>query len=159
MTELTLSIRKRTNLNEILLMAQEALFKCMGADFVFTAFANRPHTSLMGRLYVGSDLTVHAGDFSVPLSRPEGLICDCFQKGRSLRTATTREQLGLTSAFDRLHIRHAILVPVVVFGQSLGLYCILKTSDPEFTDEQLSWAEAVAAHVAMSFEQSNQREQ
>ena len=155
LTDLTLSIRKRTNLKEILLVAQEALYKCMEGDFVFTAFPNPLQTNLVGRLYVGADLSVHAGDFSTPMNRADSVIGECYRKKQSLRTQATRSTLGLPFAFERLNVKYAVVVPVVVFGQSVGLYCILRVADPAFTEEQLAWAEAVAAHVAMSFEQSN----
>lgn len=156
MTELTLGIRKGANLHEILLLAQEALYKCLKPDLLFAAFVNPQQTHLVGLHYVGADLSVHARDLSVPLLRKDSLIGECFHIKQALRTNATWDRLGLPFAFERLNAKCAILAPVVVFGRPVGLFCILKVAEPAFTEEELSWTDAVAAHVAMSLEQSNQ---
>lgn len=152
MTELALCARRRTDINGVLLLAQEALYKCIQPDFLFTTFVDQATATLRGRLYVGADLAIHARDFVVDLKQREGLIPMQLRRGQAGRFQADRLRLGLPDTLRNLRVQHTLFVPIVICGKALGAYVLGRGHAQAFSDEELDWVEAVETHVALAFE-------
>jgi HD-like signal output (HDOD) protein len=152
MTELALCARRHTDINGVLLLAQEALYKCIQPDFLFTALTDHATATLRGRLYVGADLAIHARDFAIDLTKKDALIPMQLRSGKAGRLQADRARLGLPDTLKTLRVHHTMLVPIIICGKTLGAYVLGRGHDQPFTDEELDWVEAVETHVALAFE-------
>jgi HD-like signal output (HDOD) protein len=155
MTELALSARRRMDINEVLLLAQESLYKCLRPAFVFTAFVEQAQSSLIGRLYVGEDVSVRARELVLPMNKRDCAISEQMRLGQSIMFKESRDRLGLPSVLARLHGGNTIVVPIIICGKAIGAYIVGQSARYPFTDEHLSWVEAVATHVAIAFERTS----
>ena len=55
---------------------------------------------------------------------------------------------------EALKLKYALIAPVVLAGRSIGLYLLVRSEEPPFSQQEASWLEAIAAHVSMGFERS-----
>ena len=53
---------------------------------------------------------------------------------------------------QRLQVDHALLIPIVVLGNPIGLFLLGRESAAPFAQQEVTWIEAISENVAMAFE-------
>ena len=149
MQELFLLRRSRPDLNQVLMLAQEAIYNSLGAPEVFTTFIDSDSNALKGRFSVSSKSAVEAKDLLIPLGRDSSPAIRCFVEKIPFRwSAASNEKLGLPEALDsRLSLKHAIFAPLVVNDRAIGLYFIGRAEDEPFTALDEIWLAQIIEHV------------
>jgi HD-like signal output (HDOD) protein len=153
LTELALCRRRGAELNQVLMVAQEALYRCLASSEIFMAFLSQDKKVLQGRFYLGSSPHIEARDFSIPVNRTDSAIIDCLlSQAPATWQVGTKNGLGLPFApFGKMPIAHAYLVPIIVRGQAIGL-CFIGRLQGEGVDErECVWVDQVVAEVAAAF--------
>jgi HD-like signal output (HDOD) protein len=152
LAEMILGVRRGVDLNRILLTGMEALYRCVRPDAVLLAFLDKQRQNLEGRSYLGLSATFRANQFKVSLSDVHSPIVRCLQQKKMVRTST-RTELPFPWLKD-CSIDFILLAPVVVFGNSIGLCLMGRSSARPFAEQEETWGEAVAEQIAMAFERT-----
>lgn len=156
LTELALHRKRGGEINQLLMLAQEALFRCLPASEIFLAFLIKgPRPTLQGKFYVGAVTDITARDFSIPMDRSNSAIV------RSLESLSPRawhagaDGLGLPhTPFGKIPFKHAYLAPVVVNDQAIGLCFSGRLKDEAFNERECVWIDQIVEHIAVAFESS-----
>jgi HD-like signal output (HDOD) protein len=153
LTDLTMCVRRGMDINRILLTAMEGIFRCIRPTCVLVAFTNTNTHTLNGRFFLGSGITTSAETFQVSLEQDSSVMAKCLTN-RRLRSASVSHDAPIPF-LQRLNLDYLLLLPIVVQGNSIGLYIIARDTPVPFTKQEESWAEAIVEHVAMTFEAIN----
>lgn len=152
LTEIALCRRRGGELNQLLMLAQEALYRCLLDSEIFIAFLSADKKRVQGRFYVGSTLHINAQDFSVPLSKSDSAIVECLQSLSSCHWKPGAMGLGLPySPFGQIPLRCAYLSPIVVQNQALGLCFAGRRKRDGFNDRECVWIDQIVDHIAGEF--------
>jgi|GEM_PF-668805 len=148
--ELFLLRRSNSELNQMLMLAQEAIFKSFGAPDVFTAFIDQSGEQLEGRFFIGAKSSVHAHDLTLPLSRESSPLIRCFQEKRPCRWTNGDADLELPEQLGRaLKVKYAMCTPLVVNRRAIGLYFLGRTDGPAFTSRDELWLAQIVENVEL----------
>jgi hypothetical protein len=152
LTELALCRRRGGELNQLLMLAQEALFRCLLDSEIFIAFLSADKKLLKGRFYVGSTLHINAQDFSVPLNKSDSAIVECLQSLSSFHWQAGTLGLGLPySPFGQMPFRHAYMAPILVRNQVIGLCFAGRLKGDGFNERECVWIDQIVDHIADAF--------
>ena len=155
LTELIMGCRKNTDINQMLMMAQEALYKCLKSPEVFTCFFNRQKTILSGRFYVGNRLDLSAEDFFINVNHNDSPVIIALEnKVQGFWEISSNESLHLPALKRHLSLKSAIFSPVTVLGKVIGVYFVGRTNDTPFNDREKLWLEQIATYISTAFESS-----
>jgi len=149
-TELVMCQMKSSDINQVIMLAQEALFRCIPGSEVFMAFLDVPKKILIGRFYAGSNSTVQARDFRFNLIQETSPLLKCLanrQKG-SLDVKSCPE--ALPPVAQRLNLTTALYAPLIAFERVIGLYFIGRANG-KFEEREQAWFEQIVEMVGNSF--------
>ena len=146
--ELFLLRRSKPELNQMLMLAQEAIFKSFGSPEVFTAFVDPEGHLLKGRFFIGGKITVHAKDLAIPLDRNSSPIIRCFVDQSPHCWSQGDADLGLPEELTRqLMLKHALFMPLMVNHCPIGLYFLGRTEGEPFTTRDEIWLAQIVENV------------
>ena len=153
LTELALCRKRGGEINQMLMLAQEALFRCLPESEIFIAFLIKgPRPKLQGKFCVGTLTDINAQDFAVSMDQANSSIV------RSLKSLSVNEWhagpngLGLPhTPFGKIPFKHAYLVPIVVNGQAIGLCFTGRLKDNAFNERECVWIDQIVDHIAVAF--------
>ncbi|MFH0879903.1 MAG: HDOD domain-containing protein [Lentisphaerota bacterium] len=154
LSELMLSVRKRLGVNDVLMIAQESIYRCLNPICVFTAFLDKPRQFVTGRLYAGNNAFVKAADFRVAVIEKDYITIKCMESPETVQITVKGQQvLPHPELLVKLKLEYVLIAPIFVTGHAIGQYFVGRGVDKPFTSEEKLWLEAISGHVGMSFEQ------
>jgi hypothetical protein len=153
-TELMMCSRKGTDINQVLMLAQEAIFRCLPSSELFACFLNRNKTALVGRFYAGSDHTIRPDLFEVALrNRQSTIVQALLNKHSGWWHAENGDVLGIPQISDALHLQAAIYTPICVRQQPIGMYFVGRSRErPDFDEREQAWLDHITGFVATCFQ-------
>jgi HD-like signal output (HDOD) protein len=154
LTDLMITCRKDTEINQILMLAQEALYRCLIGAEVFTAFFNRTKTMMIGRFYAGKDSLVKAQDFKVSMIDNNSPIVKSIKNKEKAQWDYTETSLQLTHLQKYMHLKTAMFSPIIAKRQVIGMYFIARAAHIPFSEKEIAWFEQIVIFVGQAFENS-----
>ncbi len=153
LTELSLCRRQGGDINQILMLAQEALYRCLAGSEIFVAFLDSNKSVLIGRFYAGSSLKIKAENFRIDVKKKkDSPIVQCLAQQILLHWMSDQKPLHLPFVITKyLKLKHSVIVPIVVSGQPIGVYFIGRIGKDPFNDREQAWIELIIDHVEMGF--------
>ena len=152
LTEMALCRKRGESINQLLMLAQEALFRCFPNGEIILAFLTSDKQQLQGRFYAGNSLHIDAQDFCVPVNRSESAIIHCLQSLASVHWQAGASGLGLPyHPFGQMHFRHAYLSPIVVHSKAIGLCFAGRLQENAFSERECVWIDQIVDHIAAAF--------
>jgi GTP-sensing pleiotropic transcriptional regulator CodY len=159
MTELIMICRKKSDVNQTLMLAQEALHKCLGAPEVFTCFFNQKKTILTGRFYVGKRMDITADSFFINIHHSDSPIIRSIKEKRIREWSLSDDvSLHIPSVKKHIKLQKAVFTPILAVGKVIGLYFVGRTTDEPFNEHEKIWLEQIAMYVGMAFESSSRQD-
>jgi len=158
LTDLMIACRKNSEINQILMLAQEILYRCLIGTEVFTAFFNKEKTMMIGRFYAGKNSLVKAQDFKVGMKCMNSPIVESIKNKDTIHWNYTETTLQLPQLQKRLHFKVALFSPLIVLSKVIGMYFVARTSDIPFLEKEIAWFEQIVMLVERAFEKSQKRE-
>ncbi len=153
LTELMLNVRRGIDINNSLLIAQEALFRCVPDSEVFIAFLNRNRTQLVGRFYAGTSTKLTNQDFNIALSLRESPVIKALEvRGLSEWEQKGEDSLHLPFIKRYVTLRRAAMVPLAARGVVIGLVFVGRSEFMLFNDREKIWIEQIASLLGNCFE-------
>jgi HD-like signal output (HDOD) protein len=150
LTELALAVRKSVDINRLLLMAMEAIYRCVRPDLVLVGFVNKQSQSLEGRFILGSSSAVRPADFRVSAINKSSPVVECLLARQS---TTVLVETDLPVPFlTALKIRTVRLIPIVVMDNAVGMFVLGREGTAVYTAQEMMWIEAIASNVCTGFE-------
>lgn len=151
LTELMVSVRKGADINRILLTGLEAIYRCVRPTCALLMFLDGSKQNLQGRFYLGP-IVLRPGEIQLSIQDSGGPVSRCM---------ITKQPVHLTDAdapqirvFGPTVLATALLIPVVVLGNAVGLCLVGRDQARPFSEDERMWAEAVAGHIAVAFERN-----
>lgn len=154
LTDLMIACRKETEINQVLMLAQEALYRCLIGTEVFTAFLNKSKTIMTGRFYAGKDPLLNAENFSISMKDMNSPIVKSIKKKKTSLLNHTETAFQLPHLQKRLPFKTAMISPIITMGRAIGAYFIARTSDIPFSEKEIAWFEQIVIYVGQAFENS-----
>ena len=152
LTELGLCCKQGSELNQLLMVAQEALFRCLPESEIFMAFLSPDKKILQGRFYVGSSLHITAQDFSIEMHRTDSAVIEALRSREALTWQSGVTGLGLPyTPFGKMPFKHAYLAPIVVHNQAIGICFCGRTGGTAFGERECVWIDQIVAQVTAAF--------
>ncbi len=152
LTEMALFRKRGGEINQLLMLAQEALFRCLPGSEIFMAFLSADNQLVQGQFHVGSSLHVNAQDFSIPMDKSDSAIVQCLRSLSTDRWQPGTCGLGLPyTAFGQMPFRHAYLAPIVVRNQAIGLCFAGRVKGDGFNERECVWIDQIADNIAAAF--------
>ena len=153
LTEIELCLRGKEDLNEIFMLSQEALFRCLKSAEVFLAFQSADKEMIQGRFYAGTLANICAQDFYINARNTESSIINCFSKKLPAFWNTGDPSLGLPyHPFGRINFKQVYLSPVVVRNQSIGICFVGRIDESEFNEREIVWIDNIVAKISKAFD-------
>ena len=155
LTELVLCRKRHGDLNQVLMLAQEALFRCLLNSEIFIAFLNIKKQRIQGHSYVGTNLQMKARDFSVPIGDPGSLIVRCVRSGSPINLSHGSSGLGLPDKpFGKIPFQYVYMSPVIVKNRGVGLCFAGRMNGKGFNDRECVWVDQITEQIAAVFKSS-----
>jgi len=154
LTDMMIACRKDPEINKILMLAQEILFRCLIGTEVFTAFFDKEKTRMTGKFYAGNDSTVKAWDFKVKMEQMDSPIVESIKNMNTVLWNDTETTLRLSQLGKILRFKFAVFSPIIVFDKVVGMYFVGKTSDTPLQEKEVAWFEQIVMLVGQAFENS-----
>jgi hypothetical protein len=152
LTELMIACRKNSEINQILMLAQEALYRCLIGTEVFTAFFNKEKTMIIGRFYAGKESQVKAQDFKVSMDRVHSPIVKTIKNKETTHWNYKETTLQLPLLQKHLDFKTAIFSPIIALNKAIGIYFVARTADIPFLEKEIAWFEQIVSYVGQAFE-------
>ena len=156
LTEMLALSRRSGDVNHLLLLAQEAAFRCLRPAHVFTALLDGSQSVLRGRFHAGSGEKLAPTDFSIEMARRDNPIVQSMI-ARVVWRGETKGPNWNFSLIRELKIRHAIMAPIIAQDRSLGIQFLGRTEDAAFSKQEQTWLEAITSVVSLVFERDRHR--
>ncbi|OGV57409.1 MAG: hypothetical protein A2X49_01285 [Lentisphaerae bacterium GWF2_52_8] len=159
LTELMIASKKDVDINQVLMLAQEGLYRCLLSTEIFTSFFNISKSMLVGRFYVGKTPLVSAEDFTINVNRTDSPIIQCLSTKKPGTWYQKQESVPLHLPYlvRHMNLRGALFAPILALEQPIGIYFIARSSNDPFTDREIAWFEQIIAYVGKSFESTRKR--
>lgn len=156
LSELTLAIRDQYSFSDILMIAQEGVFRCIPCECVVILFVDRGRRFVQGRLYAGRKSGILANRCRVTL-KPARVLAAQNLEGRDpeiIEIGPGVKVLDNDSLLRELQIHQVLMAPVQAGGQPIGQFLLCRKSDePPFSADDQLWMSAITSHIGMSFAQ------
>jgi len=154
LSELMISVRNKSDVNTVLMLAQEGIFRCIRPACVIAAFVDREHDRVQGRLYAGCRVGVAAKRYSADLAETDCLAVQNLQASEVVvASAKKRRIVSDDSLLTELDIDSVLLAPIRVHDRMIGQFFLGRPSGaPSFSSDDCLWMTAIAGHVSMAFE-------
>ena len=155
LTEMELCQRDGDELNQTLMLAQEALFRCLPDSEIFIAFINAEKTGLKGRFYIGSNKRIKAQDFAVPISKSDSAIVQCLSQQKPGHWQAGDTALGLPyKHFGQMPFHCAYLSPIAIRNQPIGICFVGRLKSLEFNERECVWIDKIVDSIAKALASS-----
>ena len=152
MTEFAMERKKNAGINQVLMLAQEAMYRCLQAD-IFTVFFDSSRKALKARLYAGDNTHISSGDFQLDTAKSDSPIFECISKHKTISWNDGQKDLELPNGVSKqLNIKYALFSPIFVDGKSIGLYFASRPEGTTFSERDEIWMEQIIESVELSFE-------
>ena len=153
LTELALCRKRGGEINQLLMLAQEALFRCLPESEVFMAFLKTAQPPvLQAKFYVGTQIHINARDFSIPISKADSAIVQALQLRSPQQWTTGTLGLGLPfTPFRQTPFKHAYLAPIVARNKAIGLCFAGRLKDTTFNDRECVWIDQIVDYIGVGF--------
>ena len=153
LTELALCRKRGGEINQLLMLAQEALFRCLPDSEVFMAFVNTAQPPvLQAKFYVGTQMHINAQDFSISITKSDSAIVQALQLRSPRQWTKGPLGLGLPYApFRQMPFKHAYLAPIVARSRAIGLCFVGRLADSPFDERECVWIDQIVDHIAVGF--------
>ncbi len=155
LSELMMSVRKHYDFKDILMMAQEGIYRCIRPDCVIASFIDRDRKYLQGRLYAGKQSNVVASRCRVTLNAIQRQAALNMQSDEvTITHHPDHAILDDDRMLVELDISSVLLAPIMSGNRAIGQFLLgRKSGQAPFTPDDGLWMAAIAGHVGMSFEQ------
>ena len=158
LTDLMLARSKKNEINQILMLAQEALYRCLLGSEIFTAFLDRTKTKMTGRFYAGEDSLVKANDFVISMSNKNSPIIESIKDKRMKQMDPKETSQQVPKLRKHLRNKVSIFAPIISLNNVIGLYFIARDADKPFSEKEIAWFEQVVMYIGQAFELSKSHE-
>ncbi len=158
LSELMIATRNRSGINAVLMLAQEGIYRCMRPTCVLTAFADRRQNRLQGRLIAGEAATIEPARYQAPLDADDCLAIQNLQGSEVVLASAARQRILPDDAlFRELNLDNLLLAPIRSKDRTIGQFLLgRRTGEPPFSADDCLWMIAIAGHVAMAFEATDE---
>ena len=157
LTDLMIACRKETEINQILMLAQEGLYRCLVGTEVFTAFFNKSKTIMTGRFYAGKDPLLKAEYFTIGMKDLNSPLVASVKNKKTTILNQGETAYQLPQLQKRLSFKTAMISPIITMGNVIGAYFIARTSDAPFSEKEIAWFEQIVIYVGQAFEKSKKQ--
>lgn len=154
LTDLMIGCRKGTEINQMLMLAQEALYRCLIGTEIFTAFFNRTKTLMIGKLYAGKDSLVKAQDFNISMIHNNSPIVKSINNKETAQWNYTETSLQLIHLQKHMHSKVAMFSPIIAKRQVIGMYFIARAANIPFSEKEIAWFEQIVIFMGQAFDNS-----
>ena len=151
LTEMMHLCRRGADVNHLLLMAQEAAFRCARPDNVILALLDSAQTVLRGRFHAGAHGKIAPSVVTVEMARKDSPLVQCLLSRTGWRGPVSPDTWG-KELLEETHARHALIAPIVAHEKPIGLQLLTRSEDDPFSKQEQSWLEAIAGSLGMGFE-------
>jgi hypothetical protein len=154
LTELMIACRKNTEINQVLMLAQEALYRCLLGTEIFTAFLNQSKTMMVGRFYAGQDALLKAENLKISMVNNNSPIVTSINNKESAVFDLTERSFQIPLLKKQPHYKFAMISPIVTMNLVIGAYFIARTNNVPFSEKEIAWFEQIVIYVGQAFENS-----
>jgi hypothetical protein len=154
LTDLMIACRKNTEINQVLMLAQEALYRCLSGTEIFTAFFNKSKTMMIGRFYAGRNTQLKAEDFKISMVDRNSPIVQSINNKQTGIFDLTERSFQISLLKNQSHFKTAMVSPIVTMDLVVGVYFIAKANGVPFSEKEIAWFEQIVIYVGQAFEKS-----
>ena len=154
LTDLMIACRKSTEINQVLMLAQEALYRCLVGTEIFTAFFNKSKTMMTGRFYAGKDTRLKAEDFKISMVDNNSPIVKSINNKQTAVFNLTERSLQISLLKNHSHFKTAMISPIMTKDLVIGVYFVARANDIPFSEKEIAWFEQIVLYVGQAFENS-----
>jgi hypothetical protein len=154
LTDLMIACRKHTEINQVLMLAQEALYRCLIGTEIFTAFFNKSKTMMTGRFYAGRDTRLKAEDFKISMIDNNSPIVKSINNKETAVFNLTERSYQISLLKNQSHFKTAMISPIITMDLVIGAYFIARANDSSFSEKEIAWFEQIVIYVGHAFENS-----
>ena len=154
LTDLMIACRKSTEINQVLMLAQEALYRCLVGTEIFTAFFNKSKTMMTGRFYAGKDTRLKAEDFKISMIDNNSPIVKSINNKETAVFNLTERSLQISLLKNHSHFKTAMISPIMTKDLVIGVYFVARANDIPFSEKEIAWFEQIVIYVGQAFENS-----
>ncbi|MGA9177633.1 MAG: HDOD domain-containing protein [Desulfobacterales bacterium] len=154
LTDLMIACRKRTEINQVLMLAQEALYRCLVGTEIFTAFFNKSKTMMTGRFYAGKDSRLKAEDFKISMIDNNSPIVTSINNKETAVFNLTERSFQISLLKNHSHFKTAMISPIMTKDLVIGVYFVARANDIPFSEKEIAWFEQIVIYVGQAFENS-----
>ena len=154
LTDLMIACRKSTEINQVLMLAQEALYRCLVGTEIFTAFFNKSKTMMTGRFYAGKDTRLKAEDFKISMIDNNSPIVKSINNKETAVFNLTERSFQISLLKNHSHFKTAMISPIMTKDLVIGVYFVARANDIPFSEKEIAWFEQIVIYVGQAFENS-----
>jgi HD-like signal output (HDOD) protein len=154
LTDLMIACRKNTEINQILMLAQEALYRCLIETEIITTFFNKSKTMMTGRFYAGKDRLLKAEDFKISMRDINSPIVKSINNKKTAVFDHADISFQVPVLQNQLHFKTAMISPIIAKDLVIGAYFIARANDIPFSEKEIAWFEQITIYVGQTFENS-----
>jgi len=154
LTDLMIACRKSTEINQVLMLAQEALYRCLVGTEIFTAFFNKSKTMMTGRFYAGKDSRLKAEDFKISMIDNNSPIVTSINNKETAVFNLTERSFQISLLKNHSHFKTAMISPIMTKDLVIGVYFVARANDIPFSEKEIAWFEQIVIYVGQAFENS-----
>jgi len=154
LTDLMIACRKSTEINQVLMLAQEALYRCLVGTEIFTAFFNKSKTMMAGRFYAGKDTRLKAEDFKISMIDNNSPIVKSINNKETAVFNLTERSFQISLLKNHSHFKTAMISPIMTKDLVIGVYFVARANHIPFSEKEIAWFEQIVIYVGQAFENS-----
>jgi GAF domain-containing protein len=151
LTEMMHLCRRGADVNHLLLMAQEAAFRCARPDNVILALLDSAQTVLRGRFHAGAHGKIAPSIVTVEMARKDSPLVQCLLSRTGWRGPVSPDVWGKELLVET-RARHALIAPILAHDRPIGLQLLTRSEDDPFSKQEQAWLEAIAGSLGVGFE-------
>ena len=126
--EITMALMGSYQLNDVLMMVLEGMYRGVGSQHVLLALVNPQRTQLVYRFGLGPNTEEIRCNFNLPLTRAGGLPAQCIMESReifipNIHSESRRDALP-GELRDLLQARSLLLLPITIKDLPIGLFLL-----------------------------------
>ena len=131
MNEITSMLMGSYQLNDVLMMVLEGMYRGVGAQHVLLALVNPQRTHIMYRFGLGPDTDQIRRAFHAPLSPVGGLAAVCILEGREVFVADLSERRNPLppDLLELLNAKSLLMLPIVIRDTPIGLFVLDRSAE------------------------------
>lgn len=159
--ELEECVGQGAELNQVLMLAQETLYRCIDDAGVLVVFLDRHRRLLRGRFYTGNPPHVRAEEFRADAARADHLVVQyLFRPGVHCWMEGEQGELGVSPQFmRRAKLRALAFTHVKVDGNVIGMLVLARPEKRPYSDAEKALIARISRHVAAAFAEAKRRRQ